>query len=392
MPPVLWALLFGNFVIGCGVNVVPGTLPEISASLGVPVAQAGQLITASALVVALCAPLFAAIVAGWDRRRLLALAMAWFGLLHLACAAMPELSSLLAARMLAMVAPAIFTPQAAACVGLLVPAERRGRAITFVFLGFSLASVVGLPIGAYVGGTFGWRAAFALVGAMGIANGIWIFATMPAGVKPAALSREAWGRTLRSPAVMSCLAVTLVFGSGQFILYSYLAPYLKLRVGFSTTELSLMLVWFGVFGLAGNALMSRSIDRIGPARAVMISLGLGALTLLAWPLGTGFALVAVVIVPWALGYFSSNSAQQARLAGIAPSLASASIALNTSAIYAGQGIGAAIGGLLIAHGHWDVLHWAAMAGMLLAMAVSAFATRLSVIAPGSRRPAGRTHP
>jgi predicted MFS family arabinose efflux permease len=192
--------------------------------------------------------------------------------------------------------------------------------------------------------------------------------------------------------VMSCLAVTLVFGSGQFILYSYLAPYLKLRVGFSTTELSLMLVWFGVFGLAGNALMSRSIDRIGPARAVMISLGLGALTLLAWPLGTGFALVAVVIVPWALGYFSSNSAQQARLAGIAPSLASASIALNTSAIYAGQGIGAAIGGLLIAHGHWDVLHWAAMAGMLLAMAVSAFATRLSVIAPGSRRPAGRTHP
>ena len=377
LPPVLWALLFGNFVVGCGVNVVPGTLPEISTSFGVPVSQSGQLISASSLVVAVSAPLFAAIVAGWDRRRLLALAILWYGLLHIACAAMPGLSSLLAVRMLAMVSPAIFTPQAAACVGMLVPLEQRGRAIAFVFLGFSAASVIGLPIGAYVSGTFGWRAAFVLVGVMGLANAAWIFTAMPAGVKPPALTAAAWRNTLRSPALMSCLAVTLVFGSGQFILYAYLAPYLKQRMGFTTVELSLLLMWFGVFGLLGNEVMSRNIDRIGAPRAVMISLGLSALTLFAWPLANGFVLVAVVIAPWALGYFSSTSAQQARLAGIAPSLASASIALNTSAIYAGQGIGAAIGGVLIAHGQWDVLNWAAMVGMLLAMVVSALATWLA---------------
>jgi predicted MFS family arabinose efflux permease len=148
-------------------------------------------------------------------------------------------------------------------------------------------------------------------------------------------------------------------------------------MGFTTVELSLLLMWFGVFGLLGNEVMSRNIDRIGAPRAVMISLGLSALTLFAWPLANGFVLVAVVIAPWALGYFSSTSAQQARLAGIAPSLASASIALNTSAIYAGQGIGAAIGGVLIAHGQWDVLNWAAMVGMLLAMVVSALATWLA---------------
>jgi predicted MFS family arabinose efflux permease len=377
LPPVLWALLFGNFVVGCGVNVVPGTLPEISTSFGVPVSQSGQLISASSLVVAVSAPLFAAIVAGWDRRRLLALAILWYGLLHIACAAMPGLSSLLAVRMLAMVSPAIFTPQAAACVGMLVPLEQRGRAIAFVFLGFSAASVIGLPIGAYVSGTFGWRAAFVLVGVMGLANAAWIFTAMPAGVKPPALTAAAWRNTLRSPALMSCLAVTLVFGSGQFILYAYLAPYLKQRMGFTTVELSLLLMWFGVFGLLGNEVMSRNIDRIGAPRAVTISLGLSALTLFAWPLANGFVLVAVVIAPWALGYFSSTSAQQARLAGIAPSLASASIALNTSAIYAGQGIGAAIGGVLIAHGQWDVLNWAAMVGMLLAMVVSALATWLA---------------
>jgi predicted MFS family arabinose efflux permease len=176
---------------------------------------------------------------------------------------------------------------------------------------------------------------------------------------------------------MSTLAVTLTFGTGQFILWSYIAPYLKGQVGFSTGELSLVLMWFGMVGLAGNALMSRTVDRTGPAAAVMTSLALSAVTLAAWPLATGFALVAVIIAPWALGYYASNSAQQARLAGIAPQLASASIALNTSAIYGGQAAGSAIGAALIALGRWDALHWAALAAMLVAMAGSALATRLA---------------
>jgi predicted MFS family arabinose efflux permease len=278
---------------------------------------------------------------------------------------------------LAMVSPAIFTPQAAASVGLLVPPERRARAITFVFLGFSSASVIGVPLGAWIGGHFGWRAAFVFVGAMGMVNAAWIWRTMPNGVRVGALTAAAWRSTLSSPALMSVLAVTLVFGSGQFILFSYLAPFLKQRLGFSTGQLSLLLMWFGVLGLIGNTVMSRRIDRIGPANSVMTSLGLGALTLFAWPLGAGFVPMAAVISPWALGYFSSNSAQQARLAGIAPALSPASISLNTSAIYAGQGVGAAIGGVLIAQDRWDALHWAALAGMLLAMALSFAAARLA---------------
>ena len=147
MPGVLWALLFGNFVIGTGVMVVPGTLNDISTSLNVSVPVAGQLISAGALLMCLGAPLFAAIVAGWDRRRLLALSMLWFGALHLACTLMPTFATLLPMRVLAVISPAIFTPQAAACVGLLVAPEQRGRAITFVFLGWSVASVLGMPLG-----------------------------------------------------------------------------------------------------------------------------------------------------------------------------------------------------------------------------------------------------
>jgi predicted MFS family arabinose efflux permease len=100
-----------------------------------------------------------------------------------------------------------------------------------------------------------------------------------------------------------------------------------------------------------------------------------SVSLLIWPLGTSLTLAALVAIPWALGCFSSNSAQQARLVGIAPALAAASIALNTSAMYAGQAIGAASGGWLITVDGMDLLHWAGFAGLLLAMAVSALASR-----------------
>ncbi|MES3001569.1 MAG: MFS transporter [Pseudomonadota bacterium] len=172
MPAVLWPLLFGNFVIGTGVMVVPGTLNEISASLDVSVATAGQLISAAALLMCLGAPVFAAVVAGWDRRRLLALSLVWYGAMHLACTLSTTFAALLPLRVLTMISPAIFTPQAAACVGLLVPPEQRGRAITFVFLGWSVASVLGMPIGAVIGGTLGWRSAFALIGLLSLVGAV----------------------------------------------------------------------------------------------------------------------------------------------------------------------------------------------------------------------------
>ena len=152
----LWALMVGNFVIGTGVMVVPGTLNDISQSLQVSVPQAGFLITAGAILMGLGAPVLASLVAGWDRRRLLAATLLWYGLMLAACAVAPGYDSLLPLRVLAMLAPAVFTPQAAASIGVMVTPAQRGKAITFVFLGWSVASVAGMPIGAWVGETWGW--------------------------------------------------------------------------------------------------------------------------------------------------------------------------------------------------------------------------------------------
>lgn len=366
----LWALLVGNFVIGTGVMVVPGTLNEISASLAVSVATAGQLITAAAAVMCIGAPLLAAAVAGWDRRQLLALTLLWYAAGHALAALMPSFGALLPVRMLTVIAPAIFTPQAAACAGLLVPPEQRGRAVTFVFLGWSMASVLGLPIGALIGGHLGWRMAFAAVALLSVVSAASIWLTLPAGIRPAALTAAAWSHVLRSPVLMGIVAVTALQGAGQFVLFSYFGPILKQSFGADATTLSVMWALFGACGLIGNMVVSRFIDRVGAGRMVLVTTSLIALSLLLWPTASTLAWLAVLLVPWGLGCFATNSAQQARLVGLAPALAPGSVALNSSGIYTGQAVGAALGGWLLAHDAAAWMSWVGFGVMLVAISLS----------------------
>lgn len=174
---------------------------------------------------------------------------------------------------------------------------------------------------------------------------------------------------------MTCIAVTVLSSAGQFVLFSYFAPYFQQRTGAGAGELSLLFMWFGLFGVVGNVVMARYIDRLGAGPAVAVGLMLMALSLLVFPLGTSLALAALVCIPWALGCFSTNSAQQARLVAIAPPLAGATVALNSSAIYAGQALGAAAGGWMIARGGMESLHWAGFAGLVASVAASVLATR-----------------
>jgi predicted MFS family arabinose efflux permease len=234
-----------------------------------------------------------------------------------------------------------------------------------------------MPLGALLGGLWGWRSAFLLVAGLGLVSAAWVWRVMPNGVKPPALSRAAWRATLQSPALMLCIAVTVLYSAGQFVLFAYFAPYFKAALNISPVQLSLLFAWFGAFGLLGNVWMSRHIDRLGASRMVMTGVASMALSLAIWPMGTTLLLAGLVSVPWALGCFASNSAQQARRVGLAPALASGSIALNTSAMYAGQAAGAAGGGWFIAEGRMFDLHWIGFAGLLLAMAMSWWATQLA---------------
>lgn len=370
-----WALLGGNFAIGCGVMVVAGCLNDLVRGLGVTVPVGGQLITVAAVMMCFGAPLLAAVVAGWDRRRLLTLSLLWFGAGHALSALMPSYAALLPVRALTVLGAAVFTPQAAAAIGVMTAPEQRGRAITFVFLGWSLSSVIGMPLHSYVGEAFGWRWAFALVALFSLAAAAAVWRAMPDGVRPAALSLASWRTILTHPLLMGLVLVTALSAAGQFTVFAYFAPYYRQVLDASAGEVSLLFLWFGAFGLLGNVLVSRRIDRLGPARAVTVTLFAMALSLAAWPLAGSVATMALVMIPWAMGCFSSNSAQQARAAIANPAFAPAMIALNSSAIYLGQAVGAASGGALVAGAGYGSLSIVGLAWMIGAIALSLWLAR-----------------
>lgn len=375
LPAARWALLFGNFAIGCGVMVIAGTLNDLAHSLDVSISLAGQLIAISAAVMCFGAPLLAGVVSGFDRRRLLAASLLWYAAGHALCMLAPSYALLWPVRALSVLGAAVFTPQAAAAVGFMAPPEQRGRAMTFIFLGWSLASVAGMPLAAWLGESFGWRMAFFAVALLALAASGWVWVAIPDGVKPAALSRQAWRQAFTHPVLMAIVAVTALQAAGQFTLFSYMAPYYRLALGASPAQIGALFAWFGAFGLLGNVLVARHIDRVGAARVVTIVVVMIGVSLLLWPFATTFTTTALVLVPWALGCFAANSAQQARLGIAAPGLAAALLALNTSAIYFGQAVGAASGGWLVAHGGFAPLSWVGVVWLLGALGVSLWAAR-----------------
>ena len=370
---VRWSLLFGNFVIGCGVMAPVGTLADIARSLDVSVGVAGQLVAVAAVMMCFGAPLLASWVGGIDRRKLLVASLAWYAVGHALCALMPTFSALLPVRAATVLGAAVFTPQAAAAIGAMTqPAERAG-AITFIFIGWSVASVVGMPTSAWLGDTFGWQSAFLAIAAICALGAVWVLVTMPTGVRPPSLTLASWQAAFGSPVLMAIVLVTALAGAAQFTLFSYFAPYFKQVIGAGTRETTLLFVVFGVFGVIGNTLASRHVDRFGPDRSVAFALALMTLSLLAWPLATSTLAAALVIVPWGLACFSMQSMQQARLGAAAPLLAPALMALNTSAIYLGQAAGAAGGGWLIAHQGYGSLSFAGLGWLAVAIVLSVWA-------------------
>jgi predicted MFS family arabinose efflux permease len=372
----LWVLLFGNLVIGTGVLLPAGILTALMADLDVTAGRAGLMMTVGGLVVGIGAPLLAATTSSIDRRLLLVAALLFYVVGHLASALTGNLYVLLALRALTVAGAAIFTPQAAATVGLLVPPERRGSAIAFIFIGWSLASVLGIPAGSLLGNAIGWRETFLLMAALSAFGAMLVWAVLPGGLRVAPLDLSSWGRVLGDWRLLTVLAVTMFSMSGQFTLFTYIAPLLTQVYGLGPQTIALTLLFGGSAGVLGSILATRMASRLGLERSIMVSLASVALGLALIWLGWGhlWALVAGVLL-WNLGGFPANSLQQGRLVALAPPLASATVALNTSFVYLGQSLGSATGGQLIAGGPNPSMPLAATVFLAIAMGLSRLAAR-----------------
>ena len=367
-PPqgALPALFAGNFIIGTGILLPAGMLNDLSAGLDVSPATAGTLMVAGGVVIGFGAPLFATLTSGIDRRLLLVGSLIYYAIGHALSALAPEFWSLLVIRALMVVSAGIFTPQAAATVGLMVPAEKRAGAVAFIFIGWSIASVAGLPTGTLIGAFLGWRLAYAVMAVLALLAAILVWRTLPKGLHIGRLSLKAWRDVFFDPVLVIILLVTLASACGQFTVFSFLALLFKELLGASPALIAGLLAGLGLAGVIGNSLAAHFVARLGIDRLIFLALLAIFIGMLAFSALIGLMIgVAASLAFWGLGTFSSNSLQQSRLMVHAPGLASASIALNTSTIYLGQAIGSAVGSRLVAD---HALTWLTPVGALFAAA------------------------
>ena len=371
------ALLFGNFVIGTGAMLVPGILVVLANDLGASLPHTALLITVAAVGICIGSPLLATLTSRIDRRRLLAGALILYAIGHALCALAPNLPVLIVIRSITLLGAAVFTPQAATTLGLVVAPERRSGAITAIFLGWSVASVLGTPASAWLGAHIGWRYTFALFAALCVMGVVWVLRVVPRGLHGASLSRETWVKLMRHPALVTILLVTVASASGQFTTFAYIAPFVATMVDPSPATLSLALLLFGTAGIAGNVWATRRIAVRGASSNVMISLvSMCAAMMVLALFGSWIGALVAGSIAWGAGIFANNSSQQARLVMASPELSGASVALNTSMIYLGQAIGTTLGGTVVTHAGYSWLPACGALVLLLAIALSWRADRL----------------
>ena len=374
----LWALVFGNFLIGTGILLPSGLLNEIAKEFNIAPDVAGRLALVGGIVVALGAPIFATWTSRMDRRSLLAASLLLYAVGHLAAALAPSFELQLIIRAFTVVAAAIFTPQAAATVGLIVPPEKRAATISFIFIGWSAAAAGGIPLANYMATIMGWREIYILTAALCVIGAAAVWLTLPSGLHVQRQGLEAWIKAFASPVLLLIYCVTALSMAGQFTMLTYIAPIMRDGFGVQQIYISIVLAIVGISGILGNSLATRFVQRVGTDN--VIAMGLIALAIGFFGFGIFFghywpAMVAAAF--WGLGSFSSNSLQQSRLATLAPSIASVAIALNTSFVYVGQSSGAAVGGALLRMQSMPLMPWMAMGLMMIALALSLFATKLS---------------
>ena len=372
----LIALCAGNAVIGTGTMVVPGMLPVLTRGLGVDLQAGGRLIAAFGLTVCLLTPVLAGWLSRIDRRRLLTALMLLFLAGHAIAGLVDDYAAVMATRIAVAISAGLFTSQAAGTTRLLVPPERQGAAVGFVFLGWSIAAVAGMPLGAWIAATLGWRAGFFMVAAASAVTMVWVWRVLPAGLRVPAIDAAAWRAVARHGRLLAVVAVTAIHSSAQFTIFSYYTPILVERTAVSATGVTAMLALFGLAGIAGNVVAIRTLDRAGSARVVATSIVLMTAGQVWMAIGA-FDTVSMIggSVLWGLGCFAANSAQQARLLMLAPALAPVSVALNSSAIYLGQAVGAEAGGHILTDWGFDALAWASLPTFAIALGLSVMARR-----------------
>lgn len=355
MPLALWALTISAFAVGTTEFVIVGLIPTIATDLGVSLPSAGLLVSLYALGVTIGAPVLTALAKNMPRKRLLLSLLALFIAGNAFAAFAPGYGSLIAARFVTGLAHGVFFAIASTIATNLVAREKESSAIAMVFMGLTVALVTGVPLGTWIGQSFGWQSTFLGVVALGligfIASALLVPANLPQSSPP---SLHVQAQVLTSPRLLLIYLITAVGYGGNFVAFTFLAPMLTDVTGLSAGAVSLVILLYGVSVAIGNILGGKLADRIGPVPALsLIFVGLAAmLAALGFALASPIAAIAVIAL-WGGFAFANVPPLQSYVVQIArdvsPGAEDIASGLNIGAFNLGIALGAWAGGLVVHH-------------------------------------------
>ncbi|MEY9893842.1 DHA1 family inner membrane transport protein [Catenulispora sp. MAP5-51] len=372
MPLALLALAIGAFGIGTTEFVPMGLLPEIAGDYGVSIPSAGLLVTGYALGVVAGAPVMTALGTKLGRKTMLMLLMGLFVLGNLLSAAAPSFGVMLVGRIVTALAHGAFFGIGSVVAAELVAPEKKAGAIAAMFTGLTVANIVGVPLGTFVGQAVGWRVTFAIVAALGVAGLLGIAKLVPPLPRPqgAHLRREL--AAFRNTQVVLAMAMTVLGFGGVFAAITYIAPMTTKVAGYSDGAVTWLLVLFGIGMFLGNLVGGRYADRkLMPM--LFTALGGLAVVLALFTVTAHDKILAAltILLIGALGFATVPPLQKRVLdqAHGAPTLASA---VNIGAFNLGNALSAWLGSVVISAGFgYTAPNWvgAALAGSALLLAL-----------------------
>ncbi|MGW1890340.1 MFS transporter [Streptomyces sp. NPDC002004] len=372
MPLALVALAIGAFGIGTTEFVIMGLLPEVAGDFGVSIPTAGLLVTGYALGVVIGAPLMTVLGTKVSRKRMLMLLMGLFIVGNLISALAPAFSVMLIGRVIASLAHGAFFGIGSVVAADLVAPEKKAGAIAMMFTGLTIANVVGVPLGTFIGQSAGWRLTFAVVAALGVLGLAGIAKLVPEMPRPTGTHIRHELAAFRNAQVLLAMAMTVLGFGGVFAAITYIAPMMTHIAGYADGSVTWLLVLFGLGMVGGNLIGGKYADR---ALMPMLYVSLGALAvvlgLFTVTAHNKIAAAVTIALIGALGFATVPPLQKRVLdqAHGAPTLASA---VNIGAFNLGNALSAWLGGLVISAGlGYTAPNWvgAALAASALGLAL-----------------------
>ncbi len=345
----VYILAIASFVVGTVELILGGILDLIASSFQVSIAKAGYLISIFSLVYAISAPVLLNITAKFERKKVYLWALFIFLLSNIVALASTSYSMLMVSRILAAMSGSFIIVLSTTMASRLVKPEYQGRALGIVFMGISASLVLGIPIGIFIGNTFGWREIFILIALLTAVIMVIVAISMerlePAPVVPIKQQLNA----LRNTKMLSIHIATFFVLAGHLTLYAYFTPFLQETFGLSSGMVTLVYGIFGLAAVAGGGLGGVLSDKLGAPTAVIGIIGAFFLSMVALPFAVKlpFILFLIVMTVWSALSWAVSPAQNNLIIQSAKGNPDVLISTNVAISHLGIAAGSYVGGIII---------------------------------------------